>query len=323
MRLIINLFLLILIVSSCNTIFEYPEDLSSEDKVMHLSLTIDQYTQSPLRDDLFSYLDTSAYRLRCMVQLQNKYNQSYYRDTLVARMSASVQEFSFTLPVQDDDHELLCWVEYVDVLTLQNRYFDTQDLNYVELIDSRIDREHDMMSYSAKWSFDNDSVFRSTLPDTFSVNLDAEANMALVRYYLNEALNDSLQYSPLLNFIRFQHSLPYATAFNVSVGTADVAGFVTGYSSYQTLPIDSALCVGRDYLFVKSTSTQINPTFSLRELSPDVENVKELYATSTPDTFFTRSEDCRLFINLLDTINAGGGIIVDPNFEDEIIIPYP
>lgn len=330
-----GLLLCLVTITACNTIKEFPGENPVDPTLIEVSfsLEVNMSLDEPEQKRSLAPASDGIHELRCIVDLYReagngtaagngaRLERIVYTGGQLAEGRLTLDR-SVSLPA--DRYRLLIWVDFVRKGTDADLYYNTQELRSVSII-----RDKGYVGYTPA---------RDAFSAAIEMDLTPFRGQRLVRYPLSANAvrpfgiyqiittdiekylenNPSLSYASIQPGVtRFSYLSPFPTGYDVRHGVPDDFATGIGYEYGITESTDGGeALVASDMVFVNGNEAGYDVGFEI--CTPDGAHI------SSTDGMRINLRRNRLTVirgQFLTLDFGGGGVGIDPGFDEEIIVP--
>ena len=321
-------------LAGCSTIKEYPGDNPVDPALIEVSFELEVRMDMEVLDRIGTYAPilNGDHDIRYIVDIYKDTGEKSSGDgpriERIVCTDDEITEGKFTVDrsvkLSADKYRLLVWVDFVGKGKREDLYYDTDDLHAIRII-----RDGGYVGYrTARDAFTAGTEmdltpYRGGRFGRFRASVTVERPFAVYRIVTTD-IEKYLSYNPSLSYgsIRpgitdFSYRSLFPTGYNARFGVPDdfKPGIGYRFDIVETVPQSEAI-VASDMVFVNGDDAAYDAAIEI--CTPDGTHI------NTTDNLRINLRRNKLTIlrgEFLTRETGGGGVGIDPGFDDEIVVP--
>lgn len=324
------LFLAVMLLTGCNTIYEYPDDTPIDNGNINVDITLtikdvdfEPFSQTKVGERLHK----EDYDLRYIFEIYPKDGtkgiESRIQREVIHRAVGETGEMNFKLKLNARKYTILFWVDYVGKGTTKDLYYDTESLLEVK-IKRPYTGSHDIKDAFTQVKTLDLSPYREQKDVVIHERIELKRPLAKIELIATDiqkyidsrrALSGAVA-MPAKVVLTYLPSI--GEQYNVLTQRperySDSETFVAAVSNFS----DTECTIAFDYLFVNGESTNVAVRFDIYDQDDHLLNsVKNLLIP------IRRNAHTVMRGEFLTKEFQGGDVGIDDGFDGEIIITIP
>lgn len=323
-------------LTGCNTIMEDPGDNPVDPTLIEVSFSLEVNMQIDALDQINTYASilNGDHDIRYIVDIYTNGDAAVNskdggrRVERIVHTDDEITEGEFTIDgsvkLPADKYRLLIWVDFVNKGKSDDLYYDTEDLHAVRIIrDGGYEGYRTVRdAFSASAAMDL-TPYRGQRFVRFPASVTVERPFAVYQIVTTD-IEKYLSYNPTLSYssirpgiTNFSYRTLFPTGYNVRYGVPDdfKPGIGYRFDIVETVPQSEAV-VASDMVFVNGDDAAYDAAIEI--CTPDGAHIN---TTDNLRINLRRNKLTVLRGEYLTRETGGGGIGIDPDFDDEIIVP--
>lgn len=321
-------------LAACNVIKEYPGDNPVDPTLIEVSFSLEMNMQIDNLDQISTYSSilNGDHDIRYIVDIykdaDRKLSGNDRRIERIVYTDDEISEGKFTIggnvKLPADKYRLLIWVDFVSKGQNRDLYYNTEDLRAVGII-----RDGGYVGYKTTRDAFTASVAMDLTPYRgkrfvqFPASVTVERPFAVYQIVTTD-IEKYMSYNPTLSYSSIRPGIAdlsymslFPTGYNVRFGVPDdfKPGIGYRFDIVETMPQKEAI-VASDMVFVNGDDAAYDMNIQIR--TPEGTHIN---TTDNLRINLRRNKLTVLRGEYLTRETGGGGVGIDPGFDEEIVIP--
>lgn len=319
-----------LMISSCGTIHEFPEDLPLDSTEVNLDLTL---TIIELELELFNPTKAGRgfskedYDVRYIIEVYPENGtlgpESRILREEIIKASDEIGELNVKFKLNARKYTLLYWMDYVEKGTTEDMCYDTKSLLMVKIKRPYTGSHDTKDAFSGVKSIDL-TPYRGEREAVISEHVELRrpfAKFELITTDLQKFIHTSMESSDVVSMpskVVFTYLPSICEQYNVLTQRPERYSDKETFTSMTSDFSDTECTIAFDYVFVNGTSTNVAVRFDIYDQNDKLLNsVKNLLIP------IRRNVHTIMRGEFLTKEFQGGGVGIEDGFDGEIIITIP